>query len=120
MSRSKSNILWLSLDMVKDTVELLTFLPLTSHTKLTFYTKLSGTQQKSDINLKHKFVFAECLKNSYIFQGNKFILFCRLTLCLRRSRKVDDAELPRPTAGEKTRQKNINPFPRAYLGNHAS
>ena len=43
-----------------------------------------------------------------------------LTLCVRRSRKVDNAELPRPTAGEKTRQKNINLFPRAYLGNHAS
>ena len=43
-----------------------------------------------------------------------------LTLCVRRARKVDNAELPRPTAGEKTRQKNINPFPRAYLGNHAS
>ena len=43
-----------------------------------------------------------------------------LTLCVQRSRKVDNAELPRPTAGEKTRQKNINPFPRAYLGNHAS
>ena len=29
----------------------------------------------------------------------------QLTLCVRRSRKVDNAELPRPTAGEKTRQK---------------
>ena len=38
---------------------------------------------------------------------------------MRRSRKVDNAELARPTAGEKTRQKNINLFPRAYLGNHA-
>ena len=44
----------------------------------------------------------------------------KLTLCERRARKVDNAELPRPTAGEKTRQKNINLFPRAYLGNHAS
>ena len=42
-----------------------------------------------------------------------------LTLCVRRLRKVDNAELPRPTAGEKTRQENINLFPRAYLGNHA-
>ena len=43
-----------------------------------------------------------------------------LTLCVRRSRKVDNAELPRPTAGKKTRQKNINLFPGAYLENHAS
>ena len=43
-----------------------------------------------------------------------------LTLCVRWARKVDNAELPPPTAGEKTRQKNINLFPRAYLGNHAS
>ena len=43
-----------------------------------------------------------------------------LTLCVRRSRKVNNAELPRPTAGEETRQKNINLFPRAYLGKQAS
>ena len=43
-----------------------------------------------------------------------------LTLCVRRARKVDNTELPCPMADEKTRQKNINLFPRAYLGNHAS
>ena len=39
-----------------------------------------------------------------------------LTLRVWRWRKVDNAELPRPMAGEKTRQKNINLFRRAYLG----
>ena len=40
--------------------------------------------------------------------------------CVQWARKVDNAELPRPTVGEKTQQKNINLFLRAYLGNHAS
>ena len=43
-----------------------------------------------------------------------------LTLSVWQARKVDNAELPRPMAGEKSRQKNINLFLRAYLGNHAS
>ena len=46
--------------------------------------------------------------------------FVRLTICMQRSRNVDNAELPHPTVGEKSRQKNINLFLRAYLGNHAS
>ena len=33
-----------------------------------------------------------------------------LTLCVRRVRKVDNAELARPTVDEKSRQKNISLF----------
>ena len=35
--------------------------------------------------------------------------------CVRRSRNLDNAKLPRPTAGEKSRQRNINLFLRAYI-----
>ena len=45
--------------------------------------------------------------------------FLSLTLCMRQSRNLDNAELPRPTAGGESQQKNINLFIRAYLGNHA-
>ena len=41
-----------------------------------------------------------------------------LTLCVGWVRRVDNAELPHPTTGEKSQQKNINLFLRAYLGNH--
>ena len=48
------------------------------------------------------------------------VILHHLTLCMGEARRFDNAELPRPTAGEKGRQKNINLFLRAYLGNYAS
>ena len=38
-----------------------------------------------------------------------------LTLSVQRTRKVDNAELPRPTAGEKSQQKNMNLFLRTFM-----
>ena len=86
-----------------------------------FRSELKQRETQKSIK-KIKALIGITAQDKYQLLHRYFILsqFLLLTLCVRRARKVDNAELPRPTAGEKTRQKNINPFPRAYLGNHAS
>ena len=76
-----------------------------------------------------KFFTAETSKNNKrspqwsqkSLQGYHFIIYIKqLTLCMWQVRKVDNAELPCPMAGEKSQHKNINLFLRAYLRNHTS